>query len=94
MRNPRGEWDYQPHWLWALLLIFVPLILITISVGGIAVGSAISYPVAETAPVLAVTISCIGMAASLLRRRKVLIAIAAIGLTISVGGFLMVLWVT
>jgi hypothetical protein len=38
--------------------------------------------------------SSIGMAVSLRLGRRVLIAITAIGLTISVGGLLMLLWVT
>lgn len=94
-KNRSYRWsESRPHWLWATVFIVVPFALVTISVLGIPVGSIIPYGVAETAPEVAVVLSCIGMAVSLRLGRRVLIAIAAIGLTISVGGLLMVLWVT
>ncbi len=94
-KNREDRWsESRPHWLWALVFIVAPFTLITIGVLGIAVGSIIPFGLAETAPKVAVVMSFIGMAVSLRLRRRVLIAIAAIGLTISVGGLLMLLWVT
>lgn len=93
--NRADRWsESRPHWLWAVVFIVAPFALIAIGVLGIAVGSIISFGLAETAPKVAVAMSCIGMAVSLCLGRRVLIAIAAIGLTISVGGLFMVLWVT
>ena len=94
-RNRADRWsESRPHWLWAVVFIVAPFALITISVFGIEVGSIIPFGLAETAPKVAVVMSCIGMAVSLRLGRRVLIGIAAIGLTISVGGLLMLLWVT
>ena len=94
-RNRADRWsESRPHWLWAVVFIVAPFALITISVLGIEIGSIIPFGLAETAPKVAVVMSCIGMAVSLSLGRRVLIAIAAIGLSISVGGLLVLLWVT
>jgi hypothetical protein len=85
---------YEPHWLWALIFIVVPLTLTMTSVFGIPIGSAVPFGVAETAPVAAVVVSCTGIAVALCRRRRALIAIAAVGLLISTAGFLLVWFVS
>ena len=94
LRDRYRGFDYQPHWLWAVILILIPLILDAISFWGIPIGSRIPYGVAGTAPAVALVISCVGMAVSLLQGHRVLISLAAIGLTISTGALLMLLWVT
>ena len=94
-KKPADRWsESRPHWLWAVVFIAAPFALITLGVFGIAIGSVIPFGLAETAPKVAVVMTCIGMAVSLRLGRRVLIAIAAIGLTISVGGLLMLVWVT
>jgi len=89
------EWfqeKYQPHWFWALTFVLIPLILIVVGFLGSALGSVVPLSVAIAAPKLAVVVAVIGMAAALIRRRKVPIELAVIGLALSVSGYLLLFW--
>jgi hypothetical protein len=88
-----GE-KYQPHWLWATCFIFVPFCLTALGFLGISRNSFISLRVAELGPQLALLVSLGGIAAASIRRRRVAFGIAALGLAVSVGGFLLLVWVT
>jgi hypothetical protein len=88
-----GE-KYQPHWMWATCFIFVPFCLTALGFLGISRGSFVSLRVAALGPQLAVLVSLGGIVAASIHRRKLAVGIAALGLAISVGGFLLLLWVT
>jgi hypothetical protein len=88
-----GE-KYQPHWLWATCFIFVPFCLTALGFLGISRTSFISLRVATLAPQLAVLVSLGGILAASIRRRRLAFGIAALGLAISVGGLLLLVWVT
>ena len=83
---------YEPHWLWAVTFVGAPLVLIVTGFLGMPIGSSVPLRVAESSPLLAVMLTAIGMGAAVIRRRKVLIQLAGIGLAISVTGYLLLLW--
>jgi len=86
--------DYEPHWLWAVTFVLVPLVLIVISFLGLPLGSSVPLDVAVTSPKMSLMIAAIGIGAAGIRRRKVPIQLAAIGLAISGSGFLLLLWLS
>lgn len=75
-------------------MILTPLILVTVSLLGVQVGSSVSMSLAEKAPIAGLLLTMGGMILALIRRNKILIGIAGIGLMISGGGLLFLLWVT
>ena len=86
--------DYEPHWLWAVTFVLVPLVLIVISFLGLPLGSSVPLGVAVASPKMSLMIAAVGMGAAGIRRRKVPIQLAVIGLTISLTGYLLLLWLS
>jgi hypothetical protein len=82
------------HWVWLLVLVAVPTVLMLIALMGLGLGSPVSLPVAETAPRVALGISLAGLIASLFSRRKPVIAIAVIGSLISATAYALLFWLS
>jgi len=86
--------EYQPHWVWFVAFVVAPLSLLLISVVGIAPGSLVPLDLAAAAPRLALGLAVSGMGAALIGRRKEPIQIAAVGLGVSVAGYLLLWWLS
>jgi hypothetical protein len=83
---------YQPHWVWAVAFVAVPFGLLLFGFLGLTTGSPVPLSVASTAPKVGLWIAGAGMAAAIIRWRKVQIQIAGFGLFISGVGFLLLRW--
>jgi hypothetical protein len=83
---------YQPHWVWAALFVLTPLLLTTVAFMGIWAQPIIPLAVAAHAPRIAVFLSVCGVAAAAVRRRRLALGITAVGLAVSIGGYLLLLW--
>jgi hypothetical protein len=85
--------DYRPRWVWATVLLLLPLLLTSLGFVGVWPQPIISLRVASYAPRLAVAISLCGMAAALIiRRRQPVLGVAFAGLAVSLTGYLVLLW--
>ena len=83
---------YQPHWLWAACFLVAPFVLTASAFMGIWAQPVIPLRLAIYGPRVAVLISIGGIAAALFRRRRLATGIAMLGLAISFGGYLVLLW--
>lgn len=84
---------YQPHWVWAVVLVLVPLCLILTAFLGLSIGSPVPFDVAAIAPRLALGISTGGMAVAAVRARRIPLLIATTGLVMTVAAFLLLVWI-
>ena len=82
------------HWAWFLVLVAAPSVLMLIALAGLGLGSPVSVPVAETTPRVALGISLAGLIASLISRRKPVIAMAGIGILISATAYALLYWLS
>src|ERR1041384_6016226 len=83
----------QPHWVWAVACVVVPLVLLGLGFLGVALRSMVPLAVASTRPLVGPAMAVGGMISALLLRRKVPIQIAGVGLALSGAAFLLLLWV-
>ena len=90
----RWKDDYEPHWLWAIVFVLVPLVLTVISFLGLPLGSSVPLGVAVMSAKVSLMIAAIGIGAAVIRRRKVPIQVAGTGLAISLTGYLLLLWLS
>lgn len=82
----------QPHWVWGIAFVVVPVVLVALGVFGLEFGSFVSLSVAAAAPQVAVVLCACGLAVALSLRRRAAIAISAFGLVLSAAGLLFLHW--
>lgn len=87
--RPTALEKYQPHWLWFLLAVVVPLALMALTVFGVDVGAPVSARFAARFPFIAVLLSAGVTAAAVINRRAIPIRISVAGLCVSI---LLLLW--
>jgi hypothetical protein len=83
---------YQPHWVWGLAFVLVPVVLIAIGFVGVFIGSPIPLALAATSPKAALAIAVFGIALALYHGRRVPIEIAGTGAVITTLAFLLLRW--
>ena len=83
---------YQPHWVWGLAFVLVPLLLTAIGFLGVSIGSPIPLGLASISPKAAVVIAASGVALAVYHRRKVPIEIAGTGAVLTAIGFVLLRW--
>jgi hypothetical protein len=83
----------QPHWVWVVAAVVIPITLVMISLLGLGRGAFVSTSVAAVLPQLAVIIALGVLAVALLHRRRTPMAIAAFGLFLTLLAFGWLHWV-
>ena len=83
----------QPHWLWVIGAVLVPLALLLVSVLGLTRGSFVSTDVAAVVPSVALAVSIGVTGVALARRSRAALIIAVFGLLLTVLGVLWLRWV-
>ena len=92
--TPASAEKFLPHWIWFVGVVFTPFLLIVLGFLGAGFGGLVPAEIAAACPRVAVSLSAIGMAAAVVRRRRAAIALAALGLSISLGGLLLLWWLS
>jgi len=85
---------YQPHWLWATCFLFAPFALMVLGFVGIWPQPLIPLSFAELGPRLAVLLSLIGIAAALVRRKRITFGIVGLGGAMTGAGYLLLSWLS
>lgn len=93
MSGESHEPDRESHGVWFAMLVVMPAVLMTLASFGLGIATPRALALASLAARLALTGSLVGCGVALLSRRRRLIESAGLGLSISIGVYVLLWWI-